>query len=104
MMQVAIHEIIHMFAVRHGFVPATFAMNVIDRVSGTIVRGCANFRIGRTYGECMLFNRTILLMMMQVAIMQVVDMIAVLNSRVPAIWAVSMIVVLVRVVHHIPSE
>jgi len=83
-------------AVRHGFVTATGAVNVIGRMTAAVVAGRAGIGICRADRDRM-FVYMITMRMMQVAIMQVVCVAVVFDGRVPATRTMLMIVVRVNV-------
>ncbi|TWU11256.1 hypothetical protein CA54_00610 [Symmachiella macrocystis] len=93
-MQVAINEIIHMVAMRNRFVSAAGAMNVTALMSAALVVWCAVRGIGITYFQDVFNDFAILLLVMQVAIMQVVCVAVMFYSGMPASGTVLMIVVL----------
>ena len=93
--QAAVDDVVHMVAVRHGFVAAAFAMDVasagIDRMAAV--------RIGGVYFEAVLVVMAFV-GVVQVAVVQVVDMVAVLDGGVAAAFAVNMGMVGMGMVAH----
>jgi hypothetical protein len=85
-MQVAIDEIADMVAVRHSLVPASRSMDMASVVTGTSVIRRATDRVRRVDLDHMLVNMTIV-HVMQVAIVKVVDVVAMAHARVAASWA-----------------
>lgn len=95
-MQVAIDEIVHVIAVRYGFVSAARAVYVGCVVAAALVVRCACVGIARRHVDHV-FVDMVAMRMVQVPIVQVVDVIAVPYTGVPAVRAVGMGMGLVRV-------
>lgn len=91
MVEAAIDQIVHMVAMRHGLMSAAGAMDVAVRMPFILHRG-AVVRIGRADLDHMLIHM-VAVRVMQVPVMQIVDMIAMTHSRVPAIRPVLVVVV-----------
>lgn len=87
-MQASVDEIVNMLAMGNRLVSATRSM----RVAGAANFWGATHRIHFTNRYDMLIN-VIVMHMVQVAVMEIVDVTAVPNGRVPAARAVSMIVI-----------
>jgi len=85
MVQMAIHQVINMVAMRHGFVAAVGAMSV-RLLGGTAIVRSAFLRV-----RCAHFNLMIVHMIavgvMQVAIVKIIGVAVVLHGGVPAVWA-----------------
>jgi hypothetical protein len=92
MVQVAIDEIIDVVPMRHGFVTARRAVNVARLMAATVVIRSALVGIFRIDRERMLVD-VIAVHVMQMAVVQIVDMIVVLDRRMPTVRAVLMVVV-----------
>ena len=86
MVQVAIHEVIDMIAVRHGFVAAVRTVSVLLLMGRTIVVRCAFLRIRRGHLDLMVVHM-IAVSAMQVAIVKIIRVAIVLHSRVATIRA-----------------
>jgi len=87
MVQVAIHQVIDMFAMRYGLVTAIRAVNVLLRMGGAAVVRCAFLRIrGRHLNPVVV--HMIAVLVMQVAIVKIIGVAVVLYGGVPAAWAV----------------
>jgi hypothetical protein len=97
--QVAIHEVIHMVAMGHGFVAATFTMNMALLVPAAGVLRRAAYGVCGSYVQGVLVG-VALMRMVQVAIVQVVHMVAMLNGRVTTACAVLVAVVVVLLAVH----
>ncbi len=98
MMKVTVHQITGMIAVRNGFVAAAGAVNVVGRVAAADVAGGTTVRIrGRDFDGVVL-NGPAVLLMMKMAVMQVVDVIAVLDGGVTAVLSVIVIVMVAVVI------
>lgn len=93
MVQVSINEVVHMVAVRNGFVAAARTMDVTRCVSCAGVLGRAGVRIRWSHGDDVLVN-VLIVRMVQVAVMQVVDVALVNHGGVAASWSMLMIMVL----------
>lgn len=91
--QVAVHQVVHMVAVRHGLVAATGAVYVVGGVSGALVLGCAALGIILVDRQYVLVDM-IAVHVMQVPVMQVIDVAVVLDGGMPAAGAVLMIMVM----------
>ena len=96
--QVAIDEVVDVIAVRYCLVAATLAVHVICLVTAAVVRP-TTIRIRLADRDSMLVV-VILVGAMQVAVVQVADVIAVLNGGVTAIGSVLMVVVSVLLAAH----
>ena len=74
MVQVAVHQVIDMVAMRHGRMSALRAMHVVDGVIGAGMAVRAGVGIGLTDGDRMLFDFAVAARVVQVAVVQVIDM------------------------------
>jgi hypothetical protein len=98
MMQVAVHQVIGMIAVRDGLVTASGAVLMALFVAATVVLGRAARGVGGIDGQDMLLNLAALVVV-QVAVVQVIDVVFVLNGCVAAAGAVLMRMVVVMARH-----
>jgi hypothetical protein len=73
MMQAAIHEIIDVVAVRHGFMTAVGPVPVACLVTGGVVLGIAPVRIPVGHGDNVLLGAAVL-GMLEAAVIEVIDM------------------------------
>jgi hypothetical protein len=87
MMQVAIHQIVDVVPMRHRFVSATWAVYVIWRMAATVMVGRTAVRVFCAYLNSVLIDM-IAMRMVQMPIMQIVDVVAMPDGRVPAVRAV----------------
>jgi hypothetical protein len=71
-MEVAIDKIVHMLAMRHGFMAAVRPMYMSLRMARALMFRRAAFRIGRSYVYHMLIEM-VAVRVMQMPIMQVID-------------------------------
>lgn len=95
--QMPVHEIVHMVAVRHGLVAAAGAVGVRRVVAGTVVLGRALVRVvGRNFDHVLV--DVIAMRVMQMAVVQVVDVAAVLPADVLALGAVAVVMRFVLIV------
>lgn len=85
--QMAVHEVVHVVAVRYGRVPAPFSVNVRGVVATTAVRGGTAGRILVTHVDLMLFD-TGATLVVQMAVVEIVDMAVVEYGCVSAAGAV----------------
>jgi hypothetical protein len=100
MMQMTIDQIVDVITVRDWFVSTSRAMHVSRIVSSAVVIGSAVCRICRTYWNSVLFNHAVIAHPMQVAIVQVIGVILMLDRCVSAARTVDVIVVMMRMVCH----
>lgn len=98
-MQVSVDQIIDVIAMGNGWVPATWAMDMLRTVAHAVVAAGASSRICIGYLECMLLDLAVGTLVVQVSIVKVIDMSIVLDGRVATILAMDMIVVFVGVGH-----
>jgi hypothetical protein len=96
MMQMTIDKIIDMIAMRHRFVPTTRSMFVADLVTAAIVVGRAALGVFGTDFQDMILdqrraNRTH--RVMEMTVVEVIDMVVVFESSVPAVRAMSVTVI-----------
>ncbi len=92
-MQVAIDEIVDVIAMRHRIVSTAGAVNVIGRVAGARMAVAAGRGIRGCHGEVVLHNDAVGFLMMQMAVMQVIDVATVLQCDVPTTGTVCVIVI-----------
>jgi len=91
MVQNAIHQVINMVAMRHGFV-ATVGTVSVRLLSTTVVFRCTFLRIRRTHCNLVVVHM-IVVGEMQVAIVNIIDVAVVLYRCVPAVWAMHVAVI-----------
>lgn len=91
MVEVAVHQIVHMVAVRHNFVATTWPMYVRRFMTITGVARGACTRVRRRNRNHMLIH-VIAMRVMQVTIMKVVHMVVVANGQMSAACAVLVVV------------
>jgi hypothetical protein len=99
MVQMAIHQVIHVVAVRDGGMATIRAVHMILGVTVACMSTGARCRIDRRDFQCMLLDNAVRCLMMQMAIMQIVDVIAVLDRGVPAVRAMDVVVMFMSVCH-----
>jgi len=99
MMQMARDQIVGMIAVRNGFVSAVGAVNVLIVVPGALVARRTIGRIGGVDGKRVLVV-VIVVGTVEMAVVNVVDVAVVPDGGMPAIGAVLMDVIFVRVMSH----
>jgi len=92
--QVPVNEVINVVAVRHRLVTAPRAVPVVLVMLSAIVVRCAVRRVGGAYRHRVLLDAA-LAVVVQVAVVQVVNVALVLDAGVPATRAVLMVVILV---------
>jgi hypothetical protein len=86
-MQVPIHKVVDMVAMRDGLMPAPGPVHVTGLMPCAAVLGRAPVGIARRHFDRVLVDM-VPMRMVQVPIVQVVDVIAVANGRMPAISSV----------------
>lgn len=104
MVQMTIHQVVHMVAVRDRGMATIRAVHMIYGVTAACMTTGACCGIGRGDFQCMLLDNAVGCLMMQMSIMQIVDMIAVLDRGVPAVGAMDMVVMFVLVCHFFFSQ
>ena len=97
-MQTAVDDVVDVIAVRYGFVAATFAVNVA--VAG--VNRVAAVRVGFIDAQGMLVVVAVVLMV-QVAVVQIIDVVFVFDGSVAAVCAVNVVMRFVRFAGHFLS-
>jgi hypothetical protein len=100
MMQVPIHDVIDVIAVRHRLVPAARTMNMTRPMPTASVRRCAAIRIRRRNRNGVLFHRTIPIRVMKMPVVNIVHVSLMLDLRVATTRAVLMIVPLMTMLTH----
>ncbi len=106
MMEMSIHKVVNMIAVRYSLMPAVFTMRMLHivRVAGMAI--CTFGWVGRVYFQRMLVHMSVM-GVVQVSIVQVIGVVAVLNSSVPAVFTVLMSMIWMNSVilrHNSPSR
>ena len=94
-MQTAVDDVVDVIAVRYGFVAATFAVNVA--VAG--VNRMAAVRVGFIDTQSMLVVVAVVLMV-QVAVVQIIDVAFVFDGSVAAVCAVNVVMMFVGFAGH----
>ena len=94
-MQTAVDDVVDMIAVRYGFVAATFAVNVA--VAG--INRMAAIRVGFIDAQGMLVVVAVVLMV-QVAVVQIIDVAFVFDGSVTAVCAVDVVMMFVGFTGH----
>lgn len=92
MVQVTVHEIIDMIAMRNGRMSATGPMHVVLRMSAARMFRRAPVRMLGIHLDHM-FVHVAAMGVVQVSIVQIIDMVTVLHRRVAAAWAMFVVVV-----------
>ena len=98
MVQMTIDDVVRVIAMRERRVPAIGAMHMRCIVTRALMIRRAVDRVLRADIERVLLDRAVLAGVVKVAVMRVVDMVAVLHRRVAAAWPVLMRVALVMIV------
>ena len=94
-MQTAVDDVVDVIAVRYSFVATTFAVNVA--VAG--VNRMAAVRVGFIDAQCMLIVVAVVLMV-QVAVMQIINVAFVFDGSVAAVCAVDVVMMFVGFAGH----
>jgi hypothetical protein len=90
--QMAVHQVIDMVAMRHGLMTAIWSMYMICRVAVTLVSRRAAIRIEVVHRQAVLVD-VIAMHMVQVTIVQIVNMAIVLNRRMATARLVLMVMI-----------
>lgn len=104
MVEAAIDEIIDMVPVRHRLVSATGTVVVSVLVGAGVVRRGAAVGIGGGHVEGVFLDRAVRILVMEMAVVQVVEVIAVTDRGVPASVAVLVVVIFVKMGAHDPER
>ncbi len=97
MMQMAVHQVIHMVPVRHCLVPASLTVHVPRFVPRTCVGRRTDIWIGLAHFQGALIHMAVM-RVVQVTIMQIVDVILVNDCRMSTAGAVHVRMVFMRLV------
>lgn len=89
MVQVFVHHVVHVIAVRYRFMPAAGAVPVIPCMRSTGVVRRALLRVGPAHLEPMLFHAAVALVV-QTPVVEVIDVAAMLEASMAAVRAVLM--------------
>lgn len=103
MVQMAVHQIIGVIAVRHGLVAASRPMPVIAIVTRTAMLGRAAVRVVCAHGDHVLVDM-IVVRVVQVSVVEIVDVTVMSYGRMAAPWTMLMGMILVNrvIVGHWP--
>lgn len=94
-MQTAVDDVVNVIAVRYGFVAATFAVNV----AVASVNRMAAVRVGIIDAQGV-FVVVAVMLMVQMAVVQIIDMAFVLDGSVAAVCAVDVVMMFVGFTGH----
>ena len=97
MMQMTAHQVAHVITMRHGLVPTAGSMHMARSVSRALVIRCAPVWVRRRDLDLVLIH-VIVVHVMQVTVMQIINVVVMLDGRVPATCPVYMRVVGMRMV------
>jgi hypothetical protein len=98
-MQMAIYKIIDMVSMRHRLVSTAWTMYMTLLMSRTYMPTGALIWVAFGHFQHMLLHRSCICRMVQMAIVQIVDMITVLQSRMPTVLAMPVRVIVMSVAH-----
>jgi hypothetical protein len=87
MMQVSFNQVVDVVTVRHDFVPASWTVHMRAVMSPALVLGRAPVRIGRRHLDGVLVDM-ILVSVVQMAVVKIINVIAVANGCMPTPWTV----------------
>lgn len=99
MVQMSIDQVIDMIAVRDCFVPTVWTVDMASVMAAALVGRRARRRIGVADFDDVFFHRAISVHMVQMAIVQIIDMITMLDTSVFAVGTVDVVMVGVSVGH-----
>lgn len=98
MMQVTVHQIADMVAMRHRLVTAAGAMDVIGRVAAANVARSTTVGVFGGNFDGVMFHGAAVLLVVEVTVVQIVDVVAVFDGGVAAAFTVIVIVVVAIVI------
>ena len=101
MVKVAIHEVIDVVSMRHGLMTTSGSMDMVGIVTSARVGRSAGIWVRVAHFHDVLFNFAVLANVMQVPVVQVVGVVAMLNSCVLTVRPVVVIVILVTIAHRL---
>ena len=87
--QVPLHQVVHVVSMRHGFMPAVGPMDVIGLVRSALMVRSASILVCFAFLQFVLVN-VVSVNVMQMAVVEVIGMAIVLDGRMAAIGAVDM--------------
>ena len=87
--QVPLHQVVHVVSMRHGFMPAVGPMDVIGLVRSAVMVRSASILVCFAFLQFVLVN-VVSVNVMQMAVVEVIGMAIVLDARMAAIGAVTM--------------
>jgi hypothetical protein len=103
MVQVTVHQVVRVIAMRHGFMPAVGSMLVAGFVSPAVVIGRAVGRVPAVHLEPVIVH-VILVGMVHVSVVQIVGVPFVHHGRMPAAGSMFVRMVRVSIVCHLLSS
>lgn len=103
MVEAALDEVINVIAVRHRLVSTTGSVVVPVLMGAGVVRRGAAGGIFRGHFEGVFLDRAVRILVMEVAVVQVIEVIAVTDRGVSASVAVLVVVVFVKMGAHDPA-
>ena len=89
MVQVPLHQIVHVVSMRHGLMPAVGPMDVIGLVCPAVVVRCTSILVCFARLQLMFVN-VVSVNMVQMAVVEIIGMAIVLDGRVATIGAMDM--------------
>lgn len=104
MMQMAVHQIVDVVAMRYWFMSTSGSVNMPRFVTAANMTCGTTVRVGGRNFNDVLLNLCRSSLMVQMAVVQIVHMIAMQNAGVPTIYAMNMIVIIVRGIHYSALE
>ena len=96
MVEMPVHQVVHVIAVRHPLVSAAARVDVILGMAAAAVLGCAACLVRGTHRQDVIVN-VIAVHVMEMPIVEVVGMVAVLDGGVTATGSMSVVVPLVDI-------
>jgi len=103
MMKMPVNEIVHMVAVRHRLMSTTGTVLMGRFMRAAVVCGGAGIGIPLRDLNAMLFYLTILALMMQMPVVEVICVSVVLYRGVPAVGSMLVVVIVVQMGHNSSS-
>ena len=90
MMEMSIDDIVGVVAVRNGLMATTWTVNVSWLMLTTVVRGSADIGIPLAHRNYVFRHLATILLMTQLAAVEVIDVALMFDLNVPAIWTMNM--------------
>lgn len=84
MMQMPVDEVVNMVPVGHSLMPTARTVHVIGRMAGAAMSTGTRLGIARRYSDRVFFYLPFRVLVMEMAVVQIIDMVPVLDCRMAA--------------------